>query len=207
MLQYKTIDPATLELLKHLLQKEIFKDLRLVGGTALALQYGHRKSIDIDLFGSFEADEFTIAGELRTIGEVIVLKKTPRIYIYSVNGVKLDIVNYPYPWIEELIEQDELRLAHAKDIGAMKLAAITGRGTKKDFFDLYFLLKKYSLEELLHFYDQKYSDGSEFLVLKSLIYFEDAESDPDPVMLIPVSWSKVKKRILQTHSAYLKSLK
>lgn len=207
MLQYKTIDPATLELLKHLMQKEIFKDLRLVGGTSLALQYGHRKSIDIDLFGSFEADEFTIAEELRTIGEVTVLKKTPRIYIYSVSGVKVDIVNYPYPWIEELIKQDELRLAHAKDIGAMKLAAITGRGTKKDFFDLYFLLETYSMAELLHFYDQKYSDGSEFLVLKSLIYFEDAESDPDPVMLIPVSWSKVKKRVLQIHAAHFKSLK
>jgi predicted nucleotidyltransferase component of viral defense system len=207
MLHYETIDASTLELLKALLHKEIFREVRLVGGTALALQLGHRRSIDLDLFGTFTADELTLSEELKTIGEITVLKKTPRIYVYSINGVKLDLVSYPYPWIEELIEQDDLRLAHPKDIGAMKLAAITGRGTKKDFFDLYFLLQRYELADLLFFYNQKFSDGSEFLVLKSLIYFEDAEADPDPVMLLPVSWSQVKKRVIEKHVAYLRGLK
>jgi len=83
-------------------------------------------------------------------------------------------------------------LADIMDIAAMKLAAITGRGTKKDFIDLYFLLRHFDLQQMLDFYNQKYSDGSEFLVLKSLSWFEDAENNEPPVMLIPENWENIK---------------
>jgi len=206
MLFYQAIDTATLELLINLQQRAPFKELRLVGGTSLALQYGHRKSIDIDLFGNLIADDITIAKELNSIGKTFILKKTPHILIYSVNDIKVDLVNYPYPWIGDLIEVDGLSLANDEDIAAMKLSAITGRGSKKDFIDLYFLLEKFSLSELLKFYSLKFHDGSEFLVLKSLIYFEDAEQDPPPSMLISVSWNDVKKKIVQEHRKYLRTL-
>lgn len=195
MLYYQTIDSKTLELLKSLQNIPDFEDLRLVGGTSLALQYGHRKSIDIDLFGNLKSDEYEISKKLNQIRIVIQLQKSKNINIYSINGIKVDIVNYHYKWLLEPLRENDLILAHPKDIGAMKLAAIVGRGTKKDFVDLYFLLQEYSLTQLLEFYSQKYHDGSKFLVLKSLSYFDDADSDIDPVMLKPISWEKVKNYI------------
>ena len=74
--------------------------------------------------------------------------------------------------------------------------AIEGRGTKKDFVDIYFLLKKYSLKNLLDFYSQKYPDSSSFMAMKSLAYFEDAEEEPMPYMFVDVSWDEIKKSIL-----------
>lgn len=84
----------------------------------------------------------------------------------------------------------------------MKLAAITGRGAKKDFTDLYFLLKEFSLDEMINLYEEKYADGSTFMVLKSLVYFEDAEEDEMPEMLIPASWKTIKQTIIQKHKDY-----
>ncbi len=77
----------------------------------------------------------------------------------------------------------------------MKLAAITGRGSKKDFIDIYFLLKKFSLKELMAFYNKKYFDGSEYMVIKSLTYFGDAEPDPMPEMIKDINWKTVKETI------------
>ncbi len=206
MLYYQTIDASTLELLKKLQGLEVFKNMRLAGGTSLALQIGHRKSIDLDLFGTLLADESTFSEALAIFEKVTWLKKTPNINIFSINDVKVDFVNYTYPWIDETKSEDDLRLAGLKDIAAMKLAAVTGRGTKKDFIDIYFLLKEFSLKEMLQHYKNKYADGSEFLVLKSLTYFDDAEPEQQPAMLKNISWPTVKDTVLKEHSAYLKSL-
>lgn len=206
MLHYQTIDTPTLELLKKLLSLEVFQQMRLAGGTSLALQYGHRKSVDIDLFGTLPPDSIAITAGLSSLGDIKNLQNLQNIKSYLINGIKVDIVNYPYPWISELMHVDNLRLANEKDIGAMKLAAITGRGSKKDFFDLYFLLKHYSVQELLNLYSKKYSDGSLFMVLKSLTYFDDAEEDTEPLQLIPVSWHEVKKTIVSKHKEYLDAL-
>lgn len=206
MLHYQAIDSTTLELLKKLLRLAGFEQLRLAGGTSLALQYGHRKSIDLDLFGEFTMDTIMLSSYLGSIGEVKILQNLQHIKSYLINGIKVDIVNYPYPWIGPLLSIDQVRLASDRDIGAMKLAAITGRGAKKDFFDLYFLLKRFTLRELLSFYNQKYMDGSAFMVIKSLVYFEDAEADVDPVQLIPASWSDVKSSIVHHQKEYLDNL-
>jgi nucleotidyltransferase AbiEii toxin of type IV toxin-antitoxin system len=205
MLQYKTIDPKALELLKKLQNLSAFSDLRLVGGTSLALQIGHRKSIDLDLFGNLDADEFTVSKKLNDLGSVSVLKKSENINIYSIDGIKVDIVNYPYPWLQKVIVEDNLRLADARDIAAMKLSAITNRGTKKDFIDLFFLLKEFTLSRILGFYSRKYHDGSEFLVLKSLSYFDDAEKEESPNMLIDIDWNEIKKYICIVLDNYLKA--
>jgi hypothetical protein len=204
MLHYSAIDPSTLELLKKLISVKEFSNLRLVGGTSLALQIGHRISTDLDLFGSIDADKITISQILSSIGKSQLISETENINIFSVDGIKVDIVNYPYPWIDKVNLIDEIPLAGQKDIGAMKLAAITGRGSKKDFIDLYFLLQKFSLKELSGFYNEKYSDGSLFLVLKSLAYFDDAEKDISPKMLINTPWSQVKSHISNILTDYFK---
>jgi predicted nucleotidyltransferase component of viral defense system len=206
MLYYETIDAATLELLRKLLSIPLFSSLRLAGGTSLALQYGHRKSIDIDLFGSIDTDNDTLFFMLSELGDVKRLNNRSNIHIYTINGIKVDIVNYPYQWIDALYEVDDLRLASAKDIGAMKLAAITGRGTKKDFIDLFELLQHYSLADLIQLYEQKYHDGSVFLVLKSLVYFDDADAEITPHLLRGYSWEEVKLHIKNVHKEYMKML-
>lgn len=206
MLHYETIDTPTLELLKKLLSLDVFKLMRLAGGTSLALQYGHRKSLDLDLFGTLPGDSIAITSALSSIGSVQNLQNSQNIKSRLINGIKVDIVNYPYRWISQSIVEDNLCLASDKDIAAMKLAAITGRGSKKDFIDLYFLLKRYSLHELLGFYNEKYTDGSVFMVLKSLTYFDDAEADAEPILLIPAIWKEVKESIVHQHGRYLDAL-
>lgn len=201
MLSYKTVEPHTLELLKKLIKEPFLAETRLVGGTALALQYGHRMSIDLDFFGNIEDDNIAIREILNSIGPLSVFKETANIKIYSVNGIKVDFVNYKYPWIDSVVEKDGLRLASPKDIAAMKINAIEGRGTKKDFIDIYFLLQHYTLEEILAFYARKYPENSLFRALMSLSYFEDAEEQLMPKMFSSIEWKDMKQLILKKVAA------
>lgn len=203
MLFYSTINTQLLELLNKLMQVNAFNGLRLAGGTSLALQIGHRHSVDLDLFGKLDIDEIDFQKIIKSLGTTIHLKKTHNINIFLINGIKIDLVNYPYPWLEKPIVADNIRLAGIKDIAAMKIAAITGRGTKKDFIDLYFLLQHFSLDEIFYFYKQKYNDAPEILALKSISYFEDADKDESPIMLKPIKWEDVKFFIRKTLSDYL----
>lgn len=204
MLHYETIHPDTLELLKKIQSLEMFKDARLVGGTALALQLGHRKSIDLDFFGSVNASLQEIALELSKFASVTPLSESKLMRFLIVDGVKVDIVNYPYSWIDEPVIENGVTLAGIKDIAAMKLSAITNRGTRKDFVDFYFLLNIFSFDDLIDLYIQKYSDIQLFATLKSLTYFEDAEQDPMPLMTSSLNWEDVKFRIVAEVEIFLK---
>lgn len=192
MLHYETITPETHSLLEKLSDLSVLKDARLVGGTALALQLGHRTSTDLDFFGRINADSEELRDILREIGSVEVASVSKNINIFWLNGIKVDMVNYPYPWLDLPIEGNRVRLASLNDIAAMKIAAIVNRGTKKDFIDLYTLLQSFSLDNILDMYSRKYSDGSLFIVMKSLIYFDDAETDPMPNVLNDTTWEDVK---------------
>jgi hypothetical protein len=168
----------------------------LVGGTSLALQIGHRVSVDLDLFGSTQLDLNDIPGLIIDLGKINRMSASKSILVLNIDDIKVDFVNYRYPLLFDFKQNDGIRMADIRDIGAMKLAAISGRGRKRDFFDLYFLLQTFSLDQLLAFYTQKYQDGSEFLIARSLSYFADAEEDEDPVMIRPVSWKEVKNFVL-----------
>lgn len=171
------------------------EDFNLAGGTSLALQIGHRLSVDLDLFGArpFEKDEILDLAD--DLGTVRLMHATKNILVLDINGVKVDFVNYKYPLLREVHKESDIRLVSLPDIGAMKLAAITGRGRKRDFTDLFFLMNQYSLSELLTFYNQKYPDGSEFLVARSLTYFDDADQDESLNLLQNADWPTVKKTI------------
>ena len=203
MLHYETVDEGTLGLLKQLQSLGILSEMRLVGGTSLALQIGHRKSIDIDLFGNLSAEYENLMDELKTIGEVVPLKNSKNIHSLLVNDIKVDIVNYEYEWLTNKITIDNIQLASIEDIAAMKLNAIIGRGSKKDFIDLFFILKDYSLATLMDFYTKKYNDGSTFLVLKSLTYFEDADMEEMPFMFNNIDWQTIKGNIKKAHADYI----
>lgn len=197
MLHLRTIYPQTLELLRLLMDQDVFNNYSLAGGTALALQIGHRISVDLDFFGKQELVTEDLFQVFSDLGGYQLLSQGKNILIVNIRDIKVDVINYRYDLLEPTFSIDGLRLYSLADIAAMKLAAITGRGKKRDFFDLFFLLKKYSLGEILDFYQRKYPDGSVFLVAKSLVYFEDADTDEDPILLEDAEWEMVKQRIRQ----------
>ena len=205
MLHFETVEPETLDLLKSLQSIPEFGNFRLVGGTGLALQFGHRISIDLDFFGQVDFSTINFDVLLSRFDDVRTINNSPHIKQYFINDIKVDFVQLPYKWIDEAREDQGVTMALPKEIGAMKLAAVTNRGTKKDFVDIFLLLKHFQLNQLLEFYKEKYPDGSEFLVLKSLTYFDDAEDEEMPEMLTLVTWGEVKEKIISEHIKYVSS--
>lgn len=196
MLQRKAVAPATLELLNRICSITELNDFYLAGGTSLALQIGHRLSFDLDFFGNREFQTQEIIDLLANEKSITILSQRKNILILNINNIKVDFVNYHYPHIGNPILSENIRLLSLEDIAAMKLAAIAGRGRKRDFYDLYFLLQRYSLRSLVDFYKKKFEDGSELMVARSLTFFEDADTDEGPVLLgNNVEWSKIKKHI------------
>lgn len=203
MLSIQTIHPNTLELLKKLASQPELAQTRLVGGTALALQYGHRQSIDLDFFGALPEDKDELVEMTRRVGNVLVTNRSKMIVQTVVNQVKVDFVDYSrYAWIDDPVQGDGFLLASDKDIAAMKVNAIIGRGTRKDFIDLYVLLQHYSLTEILEFYKQKYPEFSEYRALLSMTYFEDAEMQDMPKMFIEIPWDEMKSTIIKAVKDY-----
>jgi len=196
MLFKETISDSTLELLIQLQSQALLKNTRLVGGTSLALQIGHRISVDLDLFGEISLNDADIAYWSKSFRSFKQLYRTQNILISSISDIKVDLVNYSYPWLVDPVNIEGITLAGIQDIAAMKLAAITNRGSKKDFIDIFFLLKEFTLQEMIRFYEKKYHDGSVFMVIKSLSYYDDAEAEPMPKMLLEIDWDKVKGRII-----------
>lgn len=203
MLSIQTILPDTLELLKRLASQPELSQTRLVGGTALALQYGHRQSVDLDFFGILSEDKDDLVEMSKKAGEVMVINRSKAIMQMMINQVKVDFVDYSrYVWIDEPILGDGFVLASDKDIAAMKVNAIIGRGTRKDFIDLYVLLQHYSLSQIMDFYKRKYPEFSEYRALLSMTYFDDAEMQDMPKMFIDTSWEEMKKTIVEAVKRY-----
>ena len=211
MLQYRSVYPTTLELLKEFSANSLLNDFFLVGGTALALHLGHRISVDLDFFtlGAFEAEP--ILEEIRKTKKIqVLLQKENNSIILNVEHpensgqfVKVDCLRYAYPLIKKVQQIDGIRLLAVEDIIPMKLSAVTNRGAKKDFFDLYELLKRYSLKEMLKLFSIKFPDIDHFHVIKSLTYFEDADDDFDPISLNDTDWDQVKQTMYSTVNSYL----
>lgn len=205
MLSYQTVNPDTLELLKTLMSQPEMQGMRLVGGTSLALQYGHRQSIDLDFFGKLQVSQDEILEMISRLGfDIRVLNQTRLILQLVVNRIKVDVIDYSYNWIDDPVIENGITLASPKDIAALKINAIEGRGSKKDFIDVYLLLQYYSLDEILNFYASKYPNHSILMALKSLIYFEDAENQTMPKMFINTSWEAMKKSIAKAVNDYQK---
>jgi predicted nucleotidyltransferase component of viral defense system len=198
MLHYESIAPGTHRLLKFISSVPELSDFFLAGGTALALQIGHRISVDLDFFGNRQFTNEEILDLLSDFKPLSIISQNKNILILNVQNIKVDFVNYRYRPIAEPVFTDSIRLLATSDIAAMKLAAIAGRGRKRDFYDLYFLLNEFSLQRMIGFYNEKFNDGSELMVARSLTFFEDAETDEPPLLLNQeVLWDEVKKKILE----------
>ena len=197
MLFLDAIEPKTHDLLKRLQALPELAETRLVGGTALALQVGHRISVDLDIFGKWNYSE-DMLGKFSAVGRAEKESGTPdgKMAFFYIDGVKVDCVAYEmYDWLEPPVEEDGIRLAGIKDIAAMKVNAITNRGTRKDFVDMARLLDNYSLDDIFAWYRKKYPAANPALAMRSMSYFVDAETMPMPKMLIPFDWEEAKDRI------------
>ncbi|MCB9232086.1 MAG: nucleotidyl transferase AbiEii/AbiGii toxin family protein [Bacteroidia bacterium] len=194
MLQHAAVYPGTLALLKRLMELPSLAEMNLVGGTALALQLGHRISIDLDLFGSELPDKNQFLSELNE--PVQPLSDQDYFYAFKVRDIKVDVLRFPYPLIRPIVEMEGIRMASLEDVAAMKIIAVSNRGSKKDFFDIAVLLKQFSLNEILDFFKEKTKKELPFYVLKSLCYFDDAETEFDPEVLIDLTWEDVKSKVV-----------
>lgn len=178
-------------------------DFYLAGGTALALTFGHRLSVDLDFFSTTNPLDFSarppILESLRDLGARIEEEKEGTLHA-RLKGTHLSFFRYRYPLLRGLRRWKHLRIAHPIDIGLMKLGAIVGRGSKKDFVDLYEILNNgVSLSQLLRLAPKKFPGSLDFKVqaLRALVYFADADQEPDLLSRQRLSWPAVK-RFLET---------
>jgi len=182
------------------------KNFYLAGGTALALYFGHRFSIDLDWFSEKFHYTPSFRHQLEKLGRLSVDSESENTFNGALNGVKISFFEYPYPLISPKKKyKRNIYLAGLSDVAAMKLEAIGRRGSYKDFIDVYFLLKHYSLKELLGFVRKKFAnlDYNEIHLLKALTYFEDAKNTAMPKLIKPVSWLEVKKDISEKVKNFL----
>lgn len=203
-IHFETIDENTKTLLYQLLSLQSLAGHYLVGGTALALQIGHRKSIDLDFFGKAPLDYDDIIQQCVNFGTVEApqqhlssLDSSTKLIQFNLNGVKIDILRYQELLLKPIVQIEGLRLASLEDIAAMKIRAIEDRTTKKDFFDLYALLDFFSLQEILNFAQQKYNSKSPVFALECILDIDQADVEIDPISLLELDWQKVKSRIIQ----------
>lgn len=191
----KAILPDTLRALKLVSKIKIVQKSYLAGGTALALHLGDRISEDLDFFTQEQLDEQILLAELKRLPEFVEEGTAWRTVWGKISNTKFSLFYYEYPLIKKTINFEGIQILDKEDIAAMKIHALGDRGTKRDFFDLYFLAKEFTLEQMLKFYDQKYHclESNFYHILRSLHYFTDAEMDSDPRMLIKTSWIEVKE--------------
>ena len=204
MLQTRTIEPTTLGILKNLMAEPLLEPFYLVGGTALALQLGHRLSIDLDLFTHHPYEKESLFDVLRQEHNLTIELTNNVITIGYINDVKIDIVNVRYVPQFPMLNVEGVRMLDIRDIAAMKLNAVTQRGNKKDLYDMYFLFKQIPLSDMLTVFEEKFKTQNTFQVIKSLTYFTDADEFSDPIVFDKnLTWANVKKSISKTVDNFL----
>ncbi len=181
--------------LEILTKEAVFKNFFLAGGTGAALQLKHRVSLDLDFFTKKDIDTKALIQKIKTLGKFSIEKETQNTLIGVFNGTRVSFLKYDYPLLFDLKQIKEIKVADLRDIGCMKIDAISSRGMKRDFIDLFFICKEViSLKNLLSLFKRKYKSVNYNMmhILKSLAYFEDAENNPMPRMTVPASWQEIK---------------
>lgn len=203
MLYTNAVEEGTLELLRNISSHAGFADFYLAGGTALGLQIGHRMSIDLDFFSAHGFDENHLVSILEKDYNASIISQYENTVLTNIKGVKVDIISHQYERLSNDIIVDGMRMASKDDIAAMKLNAVVNRGSKKDFVDVCFLLRDYTMNELITFHNRKYPNQNELLVLKSLTYFADADLEPEPLMIKKCSWDEIKESVKGQVNSYI----
>jgi hypothetical protein len=192
----EVLDRKTASLLARIGETRGFRDFYLAGGTGLALQLGHRTSLDLDFFSERPWMPASLLDAVRGLGPTIVDLEAEGTLVGSVQDVRVSFFHYPYPLLEPLVDlQAGVPLAGLLDVACMKLIAVSQRGSRKDFIDLYFLgLAGVDLRQAVDALPRKMPGIEHNLVhlARSLAYFADAESEPEPRMLVPFRWQSAR---------------
>ncbi len=191
------IAPKTFTLIQELQSIHSFQKFYLVGGTALALQLGHRNSIDIDLFTQDNFSNETIVNILREKYEVQEVFSRNNTIISLVDNIKTDFIKYNYPILFSPITEEGITFLSKEDIAAMKIHAIIQSGKRlKDFIDIYFLLQYLTMQQMLVYFEQKYTYSNAMIAMKAINYFDDIDENIDPPKLLkPLPLQQIKQRI------------
>jgi predicted nucleotidyltransferase component of viral defense system len=207
MLQTSTVETHTFSILKQLMQIKALENFCLVGGTCLSLRYGHRKSVDLDLFSPIDFDVDNIVAAINKSGLKFEINKLDtKVGAFGfIDDVKIDVVkNHHFDLIDNIEEIDCIRMYGDKDIIAMKIFAILQRAKKKDFWDIAELLNYYSINDFINFYKKKYPNNTMLISIPTaLLYFDDAEESEDPISLQGQTWESVKQTISEHVNKFL----
>lgn len=179
----------------------------MAGGTALALQMGHQTSLDFAFYTPKKFDNKALLREIEKRFKTAVLIETAeQTLIVKINEIEVSFFHYPYPLAFPLLNIEGVNLASKEDIAAMKIIAISDRGTKRDFIDIYFLLKEFPLEKIFEFIKKKYPNFNIYVGLRGLLYFADAEKKQKRRLQLirHVSWPGVKKFLIKEVKDYQK---
>jgi predicted nucleotidyltransferase component of viral defense system len=200
MYHHFTVETSTYQLIQEIFKIEFFaKNFALAGGTSLALQLGSRVSIDLDFFSPKEIDTEFIGNLLleEFKDDYQFINRSKRMFFCYIKGVKCDFVYEPAKVLVPFETKDGITVYSVKDIAAMKLHTVCGRGKKKDFFDIYALLEKYDWEVLVKWFVEKYNEEQQYFLWRSIKYFEDAEDDPEINGFPPYTknWEEIKEFI------------
>jgi predicted nucleotidyltransferase component of viral defense system len=207
MLYWNTVNDLLKDSLLTLMQADVFKDFRLVGGTALSLHLGHRLSVDIDLFtdADYGSVDFNIIEDFLTSTFPYVrgdFDNTPgmgKSYLIGTDpahAIKLDVYYSMDPFFQNVIVIDNIRLATVEEIIAMKIDVIQRAGRKKDFWDLHALLNLYTIKDMIHLHEQRYLyTHDKALIQQNIINFTEANIEPDPTCLRGNYWDFIKEDI------------
>lgn len=193
MLHTEAVEKGTLDLIKRLMNDQKFQAFNLVGGTALALKIGHRKSIDIDLFTTKDFDAHDLSFYMASAYKATRVKTINNGTFCFVDGIKIDLLAHQYPLLEDVEVIEGVRMASIRDIGAMKLNAIYGNGSRiKDFVDIYVLLEYFSLQELLEACEMKYPNNSIVMTRNALVHFDDIDfTVPIDYIGTSIKWTEI----------------
>jgi len=174
-------------------------DFYLAGGTGLALRLGHRISLDLDLFSQNRRldtpERLALVKALKASGSTEVMGEKDGTIHLKLGGTSVSLFNYPYKLLKQPSRWSGLNVASLEDIAAMKLSAVVGRGAKKDFIDLFFICRECGPAKVLKWGERKFPDHPQFAVqaAKALVYFEDAEKEPSPRVLLSVPWKEIRR--------------
>ena len=195
----EVISPEVAQTARRLASLEIVPDFYLADGTALALHLGHRRSVDLDFFSAVPFSEQALIATVQTLGDVSVFLVSPRTVYLHLTGTKVSFIGYDYPLLFPCGSFQALAVADVRDIACMKLSALASRGSRRDFVDLYVVAQQYGLPQVLALFQRKFAQANYSImhILKSLVYFADAEKEPMPDMLVPLSWEQVKDFFLR----------
>lgn len=201
MLQAATVASGTLGLLGRLQAEPLLCSTRLVGGTALSLQIGHRVSDDLDLFSVASLDGMAVQRMLVDKYGFIPTIIEENTLIGFIQGVKIDVIYHPFPWLEKAIEEDGFRIATKKDIAAMKMHAIINSGKRpKDFVDIAFLSMHFSYNDIKRLLLRRYPAYDPMMADRAVVYFGDIDETLIPEINMigyEFDFGRIKNRIIK----------